>query len=194
MTSGSGPVRRGMNPALRAFLVVDVVLVVVFLVVFLVTRSGGGEPEAASPERSTSEVAASQATAPEDAPSASDEPAPRDEPQLFASPSGNILCSISAESASCSIAELAEEGLVEDEACDGTVGHVVLVTADGGAERPCLESDPPGKAPEATPQLDYDQSASAFGYTCTSSRSGMICRHDATGHGFSIARAGSSLF
>lgn len=190
-----GARRRRMSPALRAFLAVDVVLVLAFVAVLLLTRTGGGEPEAETPDRSPSEVEASQATAAEDSPSASDEPSPSpsDEVRLFASPSGNIVCSITPENASCSIAELSEEGLVEDETCDGTVGHVVLVT-DDGAERPCVEGRPPGKAPEATPELDYDDSTSSFGFTCTSSRSGVICRHDESGHGFSIARAGSSLF
>ena len=190
---------------MRAFLAVDVVLVLV-LVVLLATRGGGEDPELAveAPESAASESVAS-ASSGQDAPDSDAEPevsaSPHgsesgdpDAPRLFASPSGNIVCSIAEDAASCSIAVLSDEGLVEDETCDGTVGHVVRVTAEGGAERPCVEGDPPGEAPAATPVLDYEDSTAAFGYTCTSSRSGIICRHDETGHGFSIARAGSSLF
>ena len=183
---------------MRAFLAVDVVLVLVFIVVLLVSRTGGSGAESttALEPSSQSQTAESPSSSPQDdeaPPPDGDEGDDASEAQMFASPSGNIVCSISPEAASCSIAELSDQGLVEDDSCDGTVGHVVQV-GDDGAERPCIEGDPPGKAPQATPELDYEESTSAFGYTCTSSRSGIICRHDATGHGFSIARAGSSLF
>lgn len=195
---------------MRAFLAVDVVLVLAFLVVLLATRPGSDEsttPAApiASATSSDSEPTPAQDDAETDDPvddvpvdddSASadtDDAADAQEARLFASPSGNIVCSISPEAASCSIAELSDEGLVDDDSCDGTVGHVVRVTEEE-AERPCDTGRAPGKAPSGTPELDYEESTSAHGYTCTSSRSGVICRHDGTGHGFSIARAGSSLF
>jgi len=191
MTSGPGSVRRGLSPRMRVFLLVDVVLVLVFVAVLLGTRSGAGEPTvAATPPQVDGTATQSAEPGPTRTPWSTE---PSGEPELFASPSGNIMCSISPDAASCSIAQLTEEGLVEDEDCDGTVGHVVRVTPEG-AERPCVEGKPPGKAPKATPELEYESSLSAFGYTCTSSRSGMICRHDESGHGFSIARAGSSLF
>lgn len=199
--------RLRLSPAMRAFLAVDVVLVLVFVTVLLVTRQGpedpgptsaggattseqgatspgvtGESPGSASPSQDASESPSGEA---------GEEP---DEAQLFASPSRNIMCSITPDAVSCSIAQLSDEGLVEDETCEGTVGHVVRVDAEGTTERPCLEGDPPKKAPRATPQLAYEDSTSAFGFTCTSSRSGVICRHDESGHGFSIARAGSSLF
>ena len=194
---------------MRAFLAVDVVLVLAFVAVLLMTRTGGADdaPEAA-PQVSTSEATtpgpeatSAGATAEDqsgDEPT-SDEPSEDDDgvldaPALFASPSGNIVCSISSDAASCSIAQLADGALVEDDECAGTVGHVVRVSSEGDTERPCVTGAPPGAAPEATPVLEYEDSTSTLGFTCTSSRSGIICRHDGTGHGFSIARAGSSLF
>lgn len=185
---------------MRAFLAVDVVLVLAFLAVFLMTRSAGGDgSEAQAGPTAGSSRTSTTSRAPE--PSHTDEPsesaAGDEEPGeavLFASPSGNIVCSISSDAASCSIAQLSDEGLVADEECRGTVGHVVRVTSEGETERPCVTGDPPGAAPKATPVLEYEDSTSALGFTCTSSRSGIICRHDGTGHGFSIARAGSSLF
>ncbi len=200
MTSESR--RRRLSPAMRAFVAVDVVLVIALVVVILATRGG---PETPPPTSAAASATADPATPPATSPSAQasqtatsptrteDPTEGEDEARLFASPSGNIVCSISPDGASCSIAELSAEGLVEDEDCEGTVGHVVRVTAEG-AERPCVTGRPPGKAPSGTPELEYETSTSAFGYTCTSSRSGIICRHDGTGHGFSIARAGSSLF
>ena len=202
MTSESR--RRRLSPAMRAFVAVDVVLVIALVVVILATRGG---PETPPPTSAAASATADPATPPATSPSAqasqtatsptrTEDPTEgedEDEARLFASPSGNIVCSISPDGASCSIAELSAEGLVEDEDCEGTVGHVVRVTAEG-AERPCVTGRPPGKAPSGTPELEYETSTSAFGYTCTSSRSGIICRHDGTGHGFSIARAGSSLF
>lgn len=200
MTSESR--RRRLSPAMRAFVAVDVVLVIALVVVILATRGGPETPPPPSAAASaTADPAAPPATSPSaqasqtaTSPTRTEDPTEgEDEARLFASPSGNIVCSISPDGASCSIAELSAEGLVEDEDCEGTVGHVVRVTAEG-AERPCVTGRPPGKAPSGTPELEYETSTSAFGYTCTSSRSGIICRHDGTGHGFSIARAGSSLF
>lgn len=200
MTSESR--RRRLSPAMRAFVAVDVVLVIALVVVILATRGGPETPPATSaPASATADPATPPATSPSaqasqtaTSPTRTEDPTEgEDEARLFASPSGNIVCSISPDGASCSIAELSAEGLVEDEDCEGTVGHVVRVTAEG-AERPCVTGRPPGKAPSGTPELEYETSTSAFGYTCTSSRSGIICRHDGTGHGFSIARAGSSLF
>jgi len=200
VSDGAG---RGLSPAVRAFIALDVVLVLVFVVVLLVNRSDAGEEPATAATTTSETTAASpstgssgETTTPSGEESTGEETGdPESESaRLFASPSGNIMCSITEDGASCSIAELAEEGLVEDESCDGTVGHVVRVSAEGGAERPCVEGKGPGKAPAATPELAYEDSTSAFGYTCTSSRSGIICRHDESGHGFSIARAGSSLF
>lgn len=191
MTSEPAPVRRGLSPGMRAFLLVDVVLVLVFVAILLATRTGAGD-STGSPTASENPGAPAQSATP--GPTRTPwSTEPTGEAELFASPSGNIVCSIAPEGASCSIAELAKEGLVKDEDCQGTVGHIVRVGTDG-AERPCVAGEPPGKAPEATPELDYEDARSAFGYTCTSSRSGMICRHDESGHGFSIARAGSSLF
>lgn len=195
---------------MRAFIAVDVVLVLAFVGLFLMTRSGADEPERVADAPPASKAAATSESSEGESPDATGTPAEDDtstdpgddEPtvtgddaaQLFASPSGNIVCSISEDAASCSIAELSDEGLVEDEECTGTVGHVVRVTADGESERPCVTGAPPGAAPAATPVLEYEDSTSVFDFTCTSSRSGIICRHDGTGHGFSIARAGSSLF
>jgi hypothetical protein len=186
--------RPQLSPAMRVFVAVDVVLVLALVAVFLLTRPGGDE-DAGRPVASTAAPASSSASGEGGEPEEPEQSTSGEEgePVLFASPSGNITCTITPEEASCAIATVAEGALVEDESCGGTVGHLVRVTAEG-AERPCVPGDPPGTAPEGTPVLEYDETTSAFGFTCTSSRSGVICRHDGTGHGFSVARAGSSLF
>ena len=189
-----------LSTGMRVFLAVDRVLVVVFLVL-LATNRPSGEPEAGA-GASVSRESQTSAAAPETTSSSAEReveesPSPEEtseEPLLFASPSGNIQCSVTADAASCTISSVADGALIEDDSCEGTVGHVVRVDSFGEAERPCLLDDPPKQAPKSMPVLDYEESNAAFGFTCTSSRSGIICRHEETGHGFSVARAGSSLF
>lgn len=189
-----------LSPGVKVFLAVDLVLVLVF-VVLLATNRPSGDPVArdssSSSRSSESPSSAGDPSSPQDESGPEESPSPEEtdqEPLLFASPSGNIQCSVTAEAASCTISSVADGALIEDESCEGTVGHLVRVDSTGEAERPCLLDDPPRKAPKSMPVLDYEESEAAFGFTCTSSRSGIICRHEETGHGFSVARAGSSLF
>ncbi|GAB0103916.1 hypothetical protein JMUB6875_28900 [Nocardia sp. JMUB6875] len=46
----------------------------------------------------------------------------------------------------------------------------------------------------AATELPYDTSLAVNGYICTSARTGVTCTHDATGHGFEIARETKRLF
>jgi len=139
---------------MRVFLLVDVVLVLVFVAVLLATRTGADEsPGTVAEPQVSGATSESPSPGPTRTPWSTE---PTGEAEMFASPSGNIMCSISPEAASCSIAQLADEGLVEDEGCNGTVGHVVRVTTDG-ADRACVDGESPGKAPEATPALEYEE-------------------------------------
>ncbi|WP_130414206.1 DUF6636 domain-containing protein [Xylanimonas ulmi] len=112
----------------------------------------------------------------------------------FASPTGNITCEISADAATCSIAQLAQQPAPSD-TCDGTVGNRVSVTAQGAILTPCVPTaQQPQPAPADMSKLDYGQSVTQGQFTCTSERTGMQCRDDKTGKGFSLARAGIGTY
>lgn len=176
----------------RILLVAVVCLLVLLLLVLLVQRAtnGGGEPGAAATP-TASATTTEDATA-EPAPSAS-APAEVDdveeEPTYFASPSGNIACVITADSADCVIASFSYEP--QDAAqCDGDAAGDHLRVEEAGSSMPC---DPLVVAGDVPP-LDYGEQVAAHGFTCDSEESGVTCRHDATGYGFSVARAAYDLF
>ncbi|WNB86742.1 hypothetical protein [Cellulomonas sp. ATA003] len=185
--------RRGLGPGLTVFVVVDVLLVVAALVVLAAFLSGRGEPgTTVDPSPSV----ASTAPAPTDpgptAPAPTAGPGTSADAGTFASPSGNIACEIGADAATCTIADSTAEP-VTVEGCAGPVGQVVTVTA-AGSETPCITGAIPGPAAPGTPVLDYGQSATVDDFTCESEESGMTCRHEPSGAGFTLARAGVELF
>jgi hypothetical protein len=110
----------------------------------------------------------------------------------FALPSGNIACDITADAATCTIAESdVEPG--SEEGCEGTIGQVVKVDPDG-ASAPCVSGALPGPAAPGTPVLEYGQSTTVGDYTCESATTGVTCTHEPSGTGFRLARAGFELF
>lgn len=159
--------RRPLGAGLVTLIVVDVLLVVVFVMMLAQFRPApggrdgdGSNPTAAPPD--TSEVV------------------------LFASPTRNITCAIDGGSAGCEIAHIMYDPPAL-EGCDGDVGHEIEVTADGARWvcRPGAPPEPPGDSIE---NLDWGESVSANGFTCTSENDGVTCRHDESGHAFSLAR------
>lgn len=110
---------------------------------------------------------------------------------VFASPTRNITCTMGDGAVTCQIAEFTyAEPSVED--CAGNAGHEVRLTADG-ATWVCSDGDPPGPAGEDVQVLPYGETASSGGFLCSSSEQGMTCRHEESGHSFSLARAGATL-
>jgi hypothetical protein len=67
-----------------------------------------------------------------------------------------------------------------------------VVTKDG-VQIPCLPGPAPAAAPAGMPVLAYGTATSVNGFTCSSDPSGILCRHDESGHGFKIARAGFGM-
>jgi hypothetical protein len=109
----------------------------------------------------------------------------------FTSPSRNITCDVDADAATCRIAEFTyATPSVAD--CAGNPGHELQLTEDG-ASWVCREGDPPAPAGEDVEVLEYGDSVSASGFTCTSSEQGIGCRHEESGHSFSLARGGATL-
>lgn len=186
---GAAPARRRrpLGPGLTAFLVVDVLLVLTFLVLLGLWLSDGSEEE---PQAAPSPTAPVEETPEESAPA---EPTENSGLTDFQLPSGNIYCSMTEDSATCTIVDFSYEPPPPPEGCAGTAGHVLTVSAGGPASFACVEGDvaPP---PADLPVLDYGQGSTIGEMTCLSSRNGAFCRHDPSGAGFSVARAGTNFF
>jgi hypothetical protein len=180
----------GLGPRMTAFVVADAVLLLAFVVFLVLSLTGSiGAPAttggAATTVRPSGAAPAAAAPAP---PSASTSAAST----RFALPSRNIGCEITAKAATCTIASsTASPPAVAS--CKGSVGQVLTVTASG-ASTPCIDGPPPGPAAPDASVLGYGQSTTAGDFTCTSSSTGVTCKHDPSGKGFQLARAGSKLF
>jgi hypothetical protein len=110
--------------------------------------------------------------------------------ETFAAPSLNITCTISVDGAACGIAELNQKP-APDASCDGASGYVAKVDPSGNVTQPCVsKKDQPKEASGDVAILNYGSTKQAHGFTCASEETGMRCVSDATGSGFSIARAG----
>jgi len=177
--AGEPAPRRRLSAGWIAFIVVDVVLIVM-AVAFAVQIFTSSSPE-------PGDVAAGGAPS---ATASSEAPAAPETLARFAAPSKNITCTITTETATCGIAELNQQPAPVDE-CDGTKGYVVSVDAQGEIALPCVPpSEQPKRAGKKIDVLDYGKSVTEGDFTCTSAESGMSCRYDPSGQGFSIARAG----
>ncbi|UNX54701.1 hypothetical protein MF406_17790 [Georgenia sp. TF02-10] len=112
-------------------------------------------------------------------------PAPpgAEERTSFATPSGNIACTLGGTT-SCTISDV---GFEPPAGCTGSVTLVVGLVDEARAD--CA-------APAATGDgtLEYGQAATAGRFACTSEESGVTCWSTLTGRGFSVARAGIETF
>ncbi len=176
-----------LSPRMTVFLVADGVLVLAFVVVLALYLSGGLGGSAAG---STSSAATSSTSGTVSAAPTPDATSP--DAVIFALPSGNIACDLSATGAKCTIANSSATPPADD-TCSGVIG-LVLTVDEKGAATPCVEGAAPGAAAAGTPVLEYGQSKTVGDYTCTSSSTGVTCQNDKTSAGFKLARAGSELF
>ncbi|MBN0042497.1 hypothetical protein JN535_20320 [Cellulosimicrobium cellulans] len=171
-----------LSPGWIAFIVVDALLVI-GAIVFAISLLGGGDDGPAG--EVTTPPAASATESTEETP-----PAEPTMSQTFASESRNITCEVTDVSATCVIAQLGTQP-APVAGCDGTVGYKVVLGADGSVEQPCVPAaEQPQPAPGDTAILDYGTSKTVGPFTCDSAETGMTCRDDASGKGFTIARAG----
>jgi hypothetical protein len=178
------PERKKLSPGWIAFIALDVLLVIA-AIVFAVNLLGSPDTSASGGGESS---AAEQSTEPE-----AEEGLETDGGagvETFAAPSLNITCTISADAATCGIAELNQKP-APDASCGGASGYVAKVDPTGNVTQPCVaKNDQPKKAGGDVAILKYDATKKAHGFTCTSAKTGVTCVADATGSGFSIARAG----
>lgn len=178
-----------LGPALTTLLVIDVVLVTVFAVLLATTLADGADPADREPTP----------TAEEPEPEESPEETPDDATEevgairTFVLPQQNIHCELSEDAATCTILAFSFEAPPAPEGCEGTVGNVLTVRAGQPAEFACVEGDPPG-VPEDATVLEYGEQSTVGEMTCASSTNGVLCRHNPSGEGFSVARAGYIFF
>ncbi len=175
--------RKKLSPGWIAFIALDVVLVIA-AIVFAVNLLG--QPD--DTQESSGTPAAEQPASPE--PEEGLETGGGAGVETFAAPSLNITCTISADAATCGIAQLNQKP-APDATCDGASGYVAKVDPSGNVTQPCVDKkNQPKKAGGDIAILEYGAQKKAHGFTCLSDQSGMKCVADESGSGFSIARAG----
>lgn len=176
--------KKKLSPGWIAFIALDVLLVVA-AIVFAVSLLDGSPDDDPTPGAATT---AEQSAEPEPEKGLETDGGPGVE--TFAAPSLNITCTISADAATCGIAELNQKP-APDPSCDGASGYVAKVDPSGNVTQPCIGTkDQPKAAGDQTAVLDYGTQKKAHGFTCASDESGMRCVSDSSGSGFTIARAG----
>ena len=169
----------GLSRGLKIFLIVDLVLIVVLGVSAILILGGGSSDDTAEPV-TTSAPASTSPTETNTAPATSDTE------RTFASPTGNIVCDLSADGATCTIANTSVEPPAIDGCTGAGTGHVITLTADG-VDVPCTEQAPAAAGADVD-VLEYGSSEQAGDFTCTSGSDGMTCV-DGGGVGFRIATA-----
>jgi hypothetical protein len=180
--------RASLGPGLTTFIVVDAILVLTFFALLAMLGTG---------QRSGSSLGASSSSTPgpELSPEASAPAAPTDAESLatFVLPSGNIWCTMTATSATCTILQYTFTPPDLPAGCTGTVGNVLSISAGQKPLLTCVTGEPQ-KAPAGTTTLEYNQASTVGEMTCHSSTNGATCRHNPTGSGFSVARGGYTFF
>ncbi|MGO2860252.1 MAG: DUF6636 domain-containing protein [Brevibacterium sp.] len=106
--------------------------------------------------------------------------------ETFASPSGNIACTIDAERARCVIKDYDYSPPEKPDDCQLDEWGAIVVANNEGAGFSCVEA-PSSNGPARV--LGYGESITAQGMTCTSTEEGMTCKSDDSGIGFTVRRA-----
>lgn len=109
--------------------------------------------------------------------------------ESFVTPSGNIGCTIDAERARCIVQSFDYDPPDAPDGCTMDAWGSIVVANRDGAGFSCT----PAPFPSDAQALDYGQTVSAHGMTCTSSETGVSCRSDESGAAFSVARASASF-
>jgi len=173
-----------LSRGVKIFLAVDVVLVLVLVVAAIAVLGGGdgGGTTTADPSAPASQAATGGAT------DGASSGATSDTATSFASPTGNIACTMSPDGVTCTIANK-QFTVPASEGCTGTTGNTIVLNTADGVTTPCVEGPAPAPASADTPVLEYGQTQTVGPYTCTSASNGMSCVVDETGAGFRVATA-----
>jgi hypothetical protein len=179
----------GLSRGIKIFLAVDAVLVLVLVIAGAIVLTGGGD-DGDSTAGDRTPAATAGATGSGSAPDASDGSSPQAtgaDAATFASPSGNISCTMSADGVTCTIAHITFAPPVV-EGCTGSTGHLVVLNTDG-VTVPCVEGADPAVASADVTVLDYGRAEQVGPYTCTSATNGVTCVVEESGVGFRVATA-----
>jgi len=109
----------------------------------------------------------------------------------FASPTGNIACSMSGAEARCDLAQNSWELPPRPADCAGEFGTGAVLAGTEAGKLSCVSDtlvDPSLKV------LDYGTAVRLGTVVCASRETGVRCEDDRTRHGFQVARADYELF
>lgn len=178
-------------PVLAIAFVVLSALVIVgiggWILVDAVTRDSGQSQQAAPPPPATDDSTGDGGLVDESddgtgAPSGADT-------ESFVTPSGNIGCTIDQERARCVVKSFDYSPPDAPDSCEMEEWGSIVVANRDGAGFSCTPADFPT---DAEP-LDYGQTITAHGMTCSSEETGVSCRSEETGAAFSVARANADF-
>lgn len=131
-----------------------------------------------------------------DTPGAAPTRHPGDDGVYFTSPSGNIHCAVrpggDGGSAICSIDQRDWAPTPKPASCPANwADNHVAVDQAGAVSGQCLGGV---EVPPVAAVLPYGRTVTANGVSCSSAETGITCRYEATGHGFTLRRAALELF
>jgi hypothetical protein len=115
---------------------------------------------------------------------------PGAEAHRFITPSKNIGCFVSPESARCDIAEKSWKAPPKPAGCQLGWGNGLAVGVDGETSIVCAGDTVLG-GPRTLP---YGESVRAGDFVCASSAEGVRCTNEPTGHGFTLSRKSYEIF
>lgn len=178
-------------PVLAIAFVVLSALVVVgiggWILVDAVTRDGEQSQQAAPPPPATDDSTGEGGLVDESDDGTTAPPAA--DTESFATPSGNIGCTIDQERARCVVKSFDYSPPDAPDDCGMEEWGSIVVANRDGAGFSCTPADFPADAET----LDYGQTITAHGMICSSEETGVSCRSEETGAAFSVARANATF-
>jgi hypothetical protein len=114
-------------------------------------------------------------------------------PVAFRSPSGNIVCKATSDSAVCAITDFSYQTPSPPASCADSQGwgHIIGVQGSASGNFVCADNQP---AEPSSPTLAYGRAILVGRIACISSPKGVRCANRSTRHGFQIAREQVQLF
>lgn len=171
-----------------AFVVLSALVVVGiggWILVDAITRDSDQSQQAAPPPPATDDSTGEDGLV-DESDNGTEAPADAEE---FATPSGNIGCTIDQERARCVVKSFDYSPPDAPDTCEMEEWGSIVVANRDGAGFSCTPAD----FPDDAEPLDYGQTITAHGMTCSSSEAGVSCRSDETGSAFSVARANATF-
>lgn len=193
--SQQGRERRRTGLACGGCAILALILVVAGVLIGNALRTGGdstadsgsttsAEETTPEEESSTAEETTEEETTSEDPVS----PAPDDAVEVgsFASPTGNIRCSLEEDSASCTVVDW-DYGDGEENCADADTFAITVAGEDPSV-------DCGGSYGSTGTTLEYGTTSAVGDMACTSESDGMTCWNVMTGHGFMVNRSSYDTF